>query len=259
MAKPLSPLLQERQRIQALWAGDPSANFAGYEAPEATALPITAGTDSRTGKASSSVITPTGFKTQTGTGPSLAYQDEIRKRLSNIGSISDNPTINAMRAAQARMAANQAATLNGVPGPTGAMDYSAAGVTSNERRQNVLEAAARQRGMPYAWGGGNYNGATQGGSSTRSTTGGPVGFDCSGLVQYAFAQVGIRLPRFNQDQLAQGIRMPINKLQPGDLVGSAGHVAIYAGNGMMWESPTFGKTVRLAPVRAGMFGVHIRY
>lgn len=248
----------ERKRIAALFQGDPRANFANYVQPEQqeSTLPATAGNDVRKGEASSSVIVQTPYKTDVNKGPSLNYQQALRQRLGSIQSMSDNPTLRAMQAAQARQQAQQGNILGNTPTPG---NWSAAGVTDSKRRQAVLQAAASQAGMPYSWGGGNYSGATEGGSNTRTLRGGPVGFDCSGLVQYAYAQVGIKLPRHNTAQLAMGVRTPISKLQPGDLVGSSGHIAIYAGNGMMWEAPTFGKSVRLAPVRPGMFGVHLSY
>lgn len=77
--------------------------------------------------------------------------------------------------------------------------------------------------------------------------------DCSGLVQQIYAHFGINVPRTTYDQIGQGQAVSMDKLQPGDLVFfSAGvggkspdHVAIYAGNGMMLESPRPGEKVRL--------------
>ena len=56
-----------------------------------------------------------------------------------------------------------------------------------------------------------------------------------------------------------GARVPINKLRAGDLVAGPGHIAVYAGNGMMWEAPRTGLTVRLTRVRNGMVGVSLNY
>ncbi|MFG2118889.1 C40 family peptidase [Streptomyces sp. NPDC048710] len=66
---------------------------------------------------------------------------------------------------------------------------------------------------------------------------GPNAWDCSSLVQAAFKQVGISLPRVSQDQSTQGTQVSLSNLQPGDILywgsaGSAYHVAIYAGDGM---------------------------
>jgi peptidoglycan DL-endopeptidase CwlO len=96
----------------------------------------------------------------------------------------------------------------------------------------ILGIAAQYQGVPYQYGG---------------TT--PAGFDCSGYTAYVFRQVGIFLPRTASEQ--QAASTPVSNPQPGDLVffGSpAYHVGIYAGNGMMWDSPHSGSSVGLRPI-----------
>ena len=94
-------------------------------------------------------------------------------------------------------------------------------------RSGVLGLAASLSGIPYRWGG---------------TT--PAGFDCSGYVQYVFRQAGVSLPRTAGAQRAATI--PVRNPQPGDLVFfGTWHVGIYAGNGMMYDSPTAGQTTGL--------------
>ena len=99
----------------------------------------------------------------------------------------------------------------------------------------VVVAAMRALGTPYVWGGES-----------------PGGFDCSGLVQWAYAQTGVRVPRTTREQINIGIPVGVNDLRPGDLVFTRGgrvptdlgHVAIYAGNGMVIVAPRTGQTVQ---------------
>ncbi|MDO4244213.1 MAG: NlpC/P60 family protein [Actinomyces sp.] len=67
---------------------------------------------------------------------------------------------------------------------------------------------------------------------------GPEAFDCSGLVQYVYAQAGISLPRTSYAQGAAGTMVSAAEAQPGDLVYYGYHVGIYAGNGMMIDAGT---------------------
>ncbi len=121
----------------------------------------------------------------------------------------------------------------------------------------VVAAAMSWIGTPYAWGGGGLSGPTLGFGRGAGT----VGFDCSGLTRYAFAQAGITLPRVSADQFRAGTRIPrtagLAALQPGDLVffalnpvtgAGVHHVGIYVGGGQMVNAPRTGTTVRVEPV-----------
>ena len=106
--------------------------------------------------------------------------------------------------------------------------------TANTIGAQALQYALSRRGDPYVWG-----------------AAGPNAFDCSGLVLWAYAQVGISLPHFTGDQWNMGVHVSRADLQPGDLVffyADIGHVGLYIGNGLMVDAPDFGETVQVQPV-----------
>jgi cell wall-associated NlpC family hydrolase len=124
----------------------------------------------------------------------------------------------------------------------------------------VIARALSQLGMPYAWGGGNAHGPTRGirdgGVADSFGDYAKVGFDCSGLMIYAFAGVGVSLPHYSGYQANAGRRVPLSQMAPGDMLfwatgGRIHHVALYIGNGQMVEAPYSGSRVRIAPVRYG--------
>lgn len=119
--------------------------------------------------------------------------------------------------------------------------------------EEMISAAQSQRGVPYVWGGETPRG----------------GFDCSGLVQWAFGQAGVSVPRVTHDQWYEGERIEYADAQRGDLIfwrtdptapDYISHVAIYLGDGKMLEAPRTGLDVRVTDVRtdsmAGVVRVH---
>ncbi|MBB4930160.1 hypothetical protein F4561_000980 [Lipingzhangella halophila] len=119
--------------------------------------------------------------------------------------------------------------------------------------EEMIAAAESQVGVPYVWGGETPDG----------------GFDCSGLVQWAFAQTGVSVPRVTHDQWWAGTHVDYSDAERGDLVfwrndptapDYISHVAIYLGDGMMLEAPRTGLDVRVTEVRtenmAGVVRVH---
>ncbi|MBT2674825.1 C40 family peptidase [Streptomyces sp. ISL-14] len=105
---------------------------------------------------------------------------------------------------------------------------------SSGRAAAALAAAHSALGKPYIWG-----------------ANGPSGFDCSGLIQWSYAQAGVSLPRTSQGQRYAGRQVPLSEAQPGDVVtyrGDASHVGMYVGDGQVIHAPYPGAPVRYDPV-----------
>ncbi len=100
----------------------------------------------------------------------------------------------------------------------------------------AVQAALTQVGAPYAWGGAA-----------------PGGFDCSGLVMWAFQQAGIALPHSSQAMAHGGQPVSLSDLQPGDVLtfySDASHAGLYIGDGLMIHSSTYGVPVRVVPMNS---------
>ncbi len=133
-------------------------------------------------------------------------------------------------------------------------------VYGRQATEYVIRRGMSQIGVPYSWGGGNAAGPSKGIDSGASIT----GFDCSGLVLYSFAGVGIKLPHYSGSQYNLGRKIPTSQMRRGDVIfygpGGSQHVTLYLGDGQMLEAPDIGLKVRVAPVRtSGMTPFVIRY
>ncbi|MEO8106454.1 MAG: NlpC/P60 family protein [Actinomycetes bacterium] len=112
----------------------------------------------------------------------------------------------------------------------------------------AIAAALSKLGSPYVWG-----------------DAGPSTFDCSGLIQWSYLQAGLVLPRVSSDQWSATTPVPVDDMQPGDLIvyaynsadaGTIHHIAMYIGNGQMVHAPRTGDVVRVVPVyHEGLYGV----
>ena len=133
-------------------------------------------------------------------------------------------------------------------------------VYGRQATEYVIRRGMSQIGVPYSWGGGNAAGPSKGIDSGAGIT----GFDCSGLVLYSFAGVGIKLPHYSGSQYNLGRKIPSAQMRRGDVIfygpGGSQHVTIYLGDGQMLEAPDIGLKVRVAPVRtSGMTPYVVRY
>ncbi|MGO9081344.1 MAG: NlpC/P60 family protein [Streptosporangiaceae bacterium] len=107
----------------------------------------------------------------------------------------------------------------------------------------ALRYALTRLGDPYVWGGA-----------------GPSDFDCSGLVMWSYAQVGISLEHYTGDQWNEGEHIPRSQIEPGDLLFffNLDHVGMYVGHGLMVDAPTYGQPVQIQPVYWSAFDGAVR-
>jgi len=119
----------------------------------------------------------------------------------------------------------------------------------------AVRAALAWIGTPYSWGGGTLTGPSLGFCNRAGCSGlHTVGFDCSGLTRYAWAQAGVVLPRVTYHQWTAGVPVrDLRELLPGDLVFFSGldHVGLYIGGGRMVNAPATGEVVRVEDITSG--------
>ena len=161
----------------------------------------------------------------------------------------------ADRAAQAARAARAVVTpppAGIAPAPAG--NDTRAGDGDASAAQTAIDAATAYLGTRYAWGGGGTAGPGPG----QDPDEGVIGFDCSGLTQYAYAQAGIAIPRNSRAQYSSLPKVSSNDLRPGDLVfwatdvsdpATIHHVAIWLGGDKILEAPHSGAVVTFSAMR----------
>jgi cell wall-associated NlpC family hydrolase len=106
--------------------------------------------------------------------------------------------------------------------------------------ERAAQIAVKAVGVPYRWGG----------ESPSS------GFDCSGLVRWAYGRVGIDLPHSSYALYGEGRRVSASKLEPGDVLffEGLGHVGLYLGRGRMVHAPQTGRDVEIIRLDATNYG-----
>lgn len=160
----------------------------------------------------------------------------------------------ARRVAEAQRAAAAAAAARNAQAarPTATTTPNRSGATTVAYPENLpppsplagaaIEFARAQLGKPY-----------------RYAAGGPDAYDCSGLTKAAYAAAGLSLPHYSGAQYAMFPKVPLDQLQPGDLVfrgpGGSQHVALYIGNGLVIDAPQTGDVVRIRAMGRVIGGV----
>ena len=106
--------------------------------------------------------------------------------------------------------------------------------------QRAAKAALHAVGVPYRWGGSSPAG----------------GFDCSGLVYWAYGRLGISVPHSSYALYGLGRNVSRSRLEPGDVLffSGLGHVGLYIGRGRMVHAPQSGRTVEIVPLGRSHYG-----
>jgi peptidoglycan DL-endopeptidase CwlO len=165
----------------------------------------------------------------------LRTQLAARKTSLNKLIASKQATLDSLTARQQATVAANTVGASGSTGTTTTATYT--GPTSTQAEKAVAFAFA-QLGKPYQWG------AT-----------GPDSYDCSGLVQAAWAYAGVPIPRDTYEQWAALPHVPLSAIEPGDLLyfEGIGHVAIYVGNGNAIDAPETGMDIRELPISTAWY------
>jgi cell wall-associated NlpC family hydrolase len=140
-----------------------------------------------------------------------------------------------------------AAVAGSVAAPTGAIvDESMRGPNApvpDTRAERAVEYALEAVGTPYRWGGESLS----------------WGFDCSGLVRWAYGRVGVELPHSSYALYGEGRRVNESRMEPGDVLffEGLGHVGLYLGRGRMVHAPQTGRNVEVVRLASTNYGARL--
>jgi cell wall-associated NlpC family hydrolase len=166
----------------------------------------------------------------------------IKGQISSLIAADQRRQLQMAQAAQARIAAahrvSQQQALDTVVGISAVTPSADTVIAPPPTYGGVVGVALSQLGTPYVWGGAS-----------------PGGFDCSGLVMWAYGQMGVSLPHSTYAQFSMGVPVSIDQLQPGDLVffDGLGHVGLYIGGGQFVHAPHTGDVVKISSLSEGWY------
>lgn len=185
-----------------------------------------------------------------------SYSDRARTAVSNRTYVRDDSQFTALKSALIKnIAQGQSAAVETVRqvGSGAVPTDQSLGLGATRGATTAISSAERWLGTPYSWGGGSLSGPTRGIDRGANT----VGFDCSSLVQHAWAKAGVKLPRTTYQQIKVGRPVAgIKNAQPGDLLfPSEGHVQMYIGNGQVIEAPQTGGRVQKVGLRKSYIAI----
>jgi len=144
----------------------------------------------------------------------------------------------ASQRARQRLTEQQGAAFASAVVGASALTPEGASVIAPSNYGGVVGVALSYVGVPYVWAGAS-----------------PSGFDCSGLVMYAYAQLGVSLPHSSYAMWNMGVAVPEDQLEPGDLVffNGLGHVGIYVGGGYFVHAPHTGTVVQVSSLSSDSY------
>ena len=189
-----------------------------------------------------------------------ALQQQLEQAQQTLAGLQGARTAAEQAAAAAQAAAAQQTTQRAVTSGASSGPTTTAGAGQASAVETAIASARKYIGTIYSWGGGSLSGPSMG----WGIDAGIVGFDCSGLTRYAYAQAGISIPRNSSAQYQALPKVSRSDLQRGDLVfwatntsspATIHHVAIYLGDGQILEAPESGSTIRVTSMRwSGFIG-----